>query len=350
MSRGRTVPKYPRQAAVLVRLERETRRALRRQEDAAVADLLAAWGDTQARIAAVIVREYRTDFPEGAWTLAEATARGTLARIAYRVRGILALFAREGAAQLRRALNDIYWQEAARHLWMLDVLTPGSHLPVLPTRRAREAEVLNGPRDYAAKWPEAFVTWVETFDTQLAANLRMEALHEGSIADAEMEAGAAKIDGFVMPDKLRSLVTTQSLMTMDDARDDVAAANADLVMQEIWQTMEDADVCPICDEFDGKPLDEVLAEIPAHFYCRCYARLVPRDWAALLASGDADEKAAALAYDDEGLVPDAMAVRGEDGSLVATVIVEFEDWMSGRAAGIYGDSIVGRLGAGSLAR
>jgi hypothetical protein len=348
MSRGRTVPRYPRQAAVLVRLERETRRALRRQEDAAVEDLLAAWSETEARIASTIGREYRADFPEGTWTLAEASARGTLARIAYRVRGLLATFARDGAAQMRRALDEVYWHEAARQAWMLDVLTPSSHRPVLPARRTREAEVPKGPRDYAARWPEAFIAWVETYDAQLAANLKLEALHEGSLADAELEAASAKIDGFVMPDKLRSLVTTQALMTMDDARDDFAGANGDLVMEEIWQTMEDAAVCPQCDAYDGRRLDEVPAEIPAHFCCRCYARLVPRDWAALLRSGDADEKASALAYDDEGLVADAMAVRGEDGGLIATVVVQFEDWLSGRAADQYGQSIVGRLGAGRV--
>jgi hypothetical protein len=90
-----------------------------------------------------------------------------------------------------------------------------------------------------------------------------------------------------MPDKLRALVTTQSLMAQDDARDDLAGANGGIVAEEIWQTMEDAAVCYICAPYDGRRLEDVDDEIPAHFNCRCYARLVPHTWAALLRSTDA---------------------------------------------------------------
>jgi hypothetical protein len=54
-----------------------------------------------------------------------------------------------------------------------------------------------------------------------------------------------------------------------------------------------------------------------------------------------------MSIDDAGLADDAMAVYGEDGRLVATAVVKFEDWL-GRAADQYGQEIVGRLGAGRV--
>jgi hypothetical protein len=118
------------------------------------------------------------------------------------------------------------------------------------------------------------------------------------------------------------------------ARRFVADENPDIVMDEIWQSMENSRVCPECDELNGKRREEVGGDEPGlvHWGCLCYWRLVPKEWADILASGDADAIATARAMDAQGLVPDAMAIMGPDGELAAHLTVDFPTWAATRGA------------------
>lgn len=333
------------QGRVLEKLELETRRDLRRLEDACSTHLLGLWATAKADIQDAVAREYRLGFGRQPWTLPEAEHKGTLARIASTARERLARFEHEAKDYMRSAFERIYREEAARALWMLDVLTPPSHYPRPPRRSPREADA---PRDYRAGWDDALGAWIASYQDTLRANLRLEALNEGDAADAVDEVDATQVGGQDPARKISTLFANQAIQAQAQAQADVLDANEDDVAEEIWMTMEDARVCDVCDEYDGKPIEEVPDEIPAHFNCHCYTRIVPRAWAEMLRSGSPAEKEAALRMDDAGLVPDAMAILNDRGDLVGHFTIEFSDWVDGRGADIYGQNIAGFAGAGQV--
>ena len=331
--------KYKLQLQVLEKLEDQTRKALRKIEDQRAAEFVKLWHDAKLDLAASIMREYHQDFPRGSWDIVQANNRGTLRRMRVAVTERLGHFRNEAANLMTKSLRELYKAEIERGLWMLDQVTPGNVIAVRPLRAHESA----APQDYAAGWKDALDGWVQSFEDTLAANLRLEALHEGSIDDAADEVDAAKIGNSVPSNKFQSLFTNQSLIVMQEARDDLSEANDDMVAEEIWMTMEDTVVCPICNEYDGHPYSEVDDEIPAHFNCRCYTRIVPASWAALLRSGNQEDRDTALAMDDKGLVPSSMAILDDDGSLTATSAVSFDNWTQGRGQQLYGTAIRGAV-------
>ena len=343
--------KFKTQLQVLTKLENETRRDLRQLEDAGARQFVDLWDVTRIELAAAVMREYRQDFPRGDWDVVQAEQKGTLRRIRRSVNERVGHFRNQASSFMRGALRQIYKAELARGIWMLDSTTPESVTVGQPSR-ARTHES-SAPQDYAAGWQDALDGWIRAYEDTFAANLRLEALHEGTLEDAADEVDATKIGGAVPANKFQSLFTNQALIAMQDARDDIAGANGGggdddagtdtggLDVEEIWMTMEDSGVCPICDAYDGKPYADVGDDIPAHFNCRCYMRIVPKPWAELLRSGNAADKETALKMDDAGLVPDSMAIRGVDGELVGTIVVPFEKWAGGRGTTIYNMAIIG---------
>jgi hypothetical protein len=337
----------------LLRMERETRREMRKLEDFYTSRLLLLWSQARTTMEGVIMREYRRDFDRRRWDITAATSKGTLHRIMQGVDECLAYF-------LSQAANIIYVgrkvnkkQEIMRQLWMLDQLSPPSRIPLIPVSSVQES--LKSPT-HIATWQEALAAWLQSYRDGLKANLRMEALGSSSLMDAADEVSSTRVDGFDPAYKLESLATTEILRAQAAGRADVAYANGSpkrnkreadvmggMVAEEIWQTMEDGRVCPDCDELDGETIAHIGEEPPLHPRCRCFARLVPKEWAAMLRSGDPDEKEAALRMEDEGLVQDAMAIRSASGELVAHAVVSFSDWLGERAANAYGMNIVGRV-------
>ena len=118
---------------------------------------------------------------------------------------------------------------------------------------------------------------------------------------------------------------------------------------EMWQTMEDEEVCEVCQQNSGKlkpppnahgdfcPItcshwtsnnpsefrllqaDEATDDIPAHPDCRCFWRAVPKWWHELLKTDP--KKAKEL--DDKGLVDDELWIQDESGKQIATATVKF---------------------------
>jgi hypothetical protein len=326
------------QPQALKRLTRETRQSVRALEDQGREFLLAVWDATKHDLETLIIREYRQDFPKGNWTAAGAAHRDTLGRIQRAAGERLDHFRSQVREFFPGAMRELAEHEAHRQLWMLDVLTPPSLRVKPPMLKPREALA---PQDYSAGWYEALDNWVQAFQETLGANLRLEALHEGGAMDAADEVGSTLIGGFDPSDKFKALFTNQALLAQQAARDGVADSNEELVAEEIWRTMEDTGVCPICDPRDGVSLSEIGDEIPAHFNCRCFSQLVPRDWATLLRSGDPDDREVARMMDDADMVPNAMAVRGPNGELTAHFTIDFNKWTQGRGADLGSMNIVG---------
>ena len=339
---------YPRQKSVLPRLEEETRKAGRAHEDAAIAALRHEWNTTKLNMQAVIMMTYRHAHGSEPWTL--ATAGPTHERMGHACMNELVNFHNSARGLIRRAIREAYRHEALRQIWMLDMVTPPSYKPKLPERALREA-VAPRPGAGSTTWEQALGEWLRAYSTNLATNLRLEALHSGSISDAADEVDSAKIDGFDPGYKFSSAITDQILLAQREARNDVSETNDDLVAEEIFQTMEDSGVCEDCESQDGKLLEDV--EIFGHVYgfnCRCFSRIVPRDFAELLRIGTDEEKLAALDADARGLIPDSMAIKDPDSGILpseqtlkAHIFVTFDKWM-----GQEGLSISGRAGAAQV--
>jgi len=322
------------QRKALARMEQETRVSLRRLEDSYNDKLAKMWQATVRDIRGTIVDAYRQDFGKESWDLVSANMRGTLPRIAERSGQALSAFKAAAYIHVRMALEHIHDQERLRALWMIDQTTPQSLLPKAPPRRFREA---GNPRDAKASWATALSAWVDTYQAQLANNLRMEALHEGDIHDAADEPESTRVDGYDPDYKFRSMFAGEAIKEEADARRDIFDSNDDMIEEEIWVTMEDGIVCPICEDYDQKPVDEVPDDIPAHYNCRCYTRFVPKAWADMMRSGDSAERDAAQAMDDAGMIADSMAIRSpKTGNIIAHAVVSFENWQAERGQNIAG--------------
>ena len=305
---------------------------MRRFEDSGNAEFLKAWAATRQDLKAIIAREYIQDFGSTPWDIATAAQRNTLARIEKSVGERLAHFNNESYNFIKAVLDKVHHLEVMRALWMIDQTTPPYIKPVYPITQPKHAREALFPGDYKATWPQVLTAWIQTYRDALVGSLRMEILHEGNIQDAVAEVDSAKIDNFDAEYKFQSLFSTQTIQTEAEARRFVADENDEVVMDEIWQAMEDSKDCETCDDYNGKRREEINEEPPQHFNCRCYYRLVPKSWADALASGDADAIATARAMDAQGLVPDAMAIMGTNGELVAHAVVEFPTWATTRGA------------------
>ena len=320
------------QTQTLAKMEAETRKDMRRFENDGNTQFLIMWAATRKDIKAAIVREYMQDFGSGTWDIATANSKGTLGRIEKSINEHLTVFYSQSHNFIKTVLSMVHHLEVMRALWMLDQTTPPHIKPVYPNRPSAHAHEAMTPADYKATWPQVLSAWVQSYKDALLGGLRMEILHEGSVQDAAAEVDSAKIDNFDPAYKFESFFSTQAIQTEAQARRYVADENPEVVMDEIWQAMEDSRDCETCDEYNGKRRDEIDEEPPQHFNCRCYWRLVPHDWANLLVSGDADAIATARQMDAEGMVPDAMSIRDEQGKLAAHLVVDFPTWASTRGA------------------
>ena len=319
---------YPRQGPVLARLERETRIEGRRWEEECVEALVWAWRSAKGLVRSTILAEYRRRHGSDTWSL--ATAGSVLDAIGEISGHILSDFRDLGFKMVSSSIRNAYTEEVMRKMWMLDQVTPASRRPKTPRHRVVETD---RPDQYYATWKQAMSEWLFAYHSGLLTNLRLVALHEGGAGDAADEADATKVGGFNPEYKLASMLTNQYLLAQRLGRKDVADANGDLISEEVFQTMEDASVCPDCDSQDGVQVDRI--KIEGHVYgfnCRCFERVVPESFASLLRDGTAEEKEAALLADARGLVPDSMVIYDPDThDIKAHEVVTFGEWEKGMA-------------------
>lgn len=321
------------QQQALKRMETEARKDMRALEDSYNDKVAALWKSVCLLLKFQISFHYRNDFSKGEWDINGAYSKGTFTRIQIDTAHTLENFKRDVTRLIASALSHIKEEECLRALWMLDQITPDGFMP----KASSKLHEAVSPGDSKASWAQALAVWADAYHKNLNTNLRLEALHEGSVDDAAQEVDATRVDNYELAYKLKSLFSTQALVSQAEARRMIFDENEDVLEEEIWQTMEDGVVCPTCDSYDGKPLSEVPDDIPAHFNCRCYTRFVPKSWADMLRSGDPGANELALSMDDLGLVPDAMAVRSpKTGELIGRAIVSFDDWKMTRGLNIGG--------------
>ena len=321
-----------RQADVVAQIEARVRVTMRRMEEDAAKRLQLLWDSTAEAMRGVILSEYHRDFRNEPWTLAQAQARGTLLRIEKRTKSIMRTFAASAIDLVRQAKRETWQEEALRAMYMLDITTPKHVAIKAPAPRAfREAGgILQSMTGAPAKagWNERFAAWADAYGSQLNLNLKLGSLNQSAPADAADEVAATRPGSPAVSFNqiIDRILRVEVIDAEARAREDVKDANPEVVAVEIWQAMADGRVCPLCESQDGQAREDCTEEIPAHPLCRCFYRLVPKDWADLMRSGDKDF---ARKLDSAGLVPDAMVIFDGAGQPAAAITVDFTAWRDG---------------------
>lgn len=325
---------YLRQGPTLARLDQAFRRRMRKTEAVLTDSLFQDWTATRDDLKLAIITEYRRSFGNDRWNLPRAKLLGALYRIERTTREHLDVFLAHTTKAAGAALGRIRHEEALGAAWLLDQTTP-PHVKVrIPPHLLREAQVYTGA-EAAVQWTDRWAHWVDAYGATLNRNILLGALNESSVMDAADEVDASRpgspsVDLFSV---LSRIFSSEAIAAGAEAREEIAEANDDIVLAEIWQTLEDARVCDQCDPNDGLERDEVDDDIPAHPNCRCFWRLVPQQWADLLK----EDPDTAREMDRRGLVPDAMALWDDkEQEMTGAVIVDFDKWQDERMAGISG--------------
>jgi hypothetical protein len=324
--------KIRRQSEVLPKLETEIRRAMRAHEDDALRGLQSDWTWAKDAISGALLGQYHKDFPRQKWNFTDAQFKGTLSRMNDAIAYYMDWFKRTSTARIRSALRTARDEEVKRTLWMIDQVTPPHISPKAPKAGYREASAPDWTT--TTTWSQRWGESVDAYTSTLQQNIRLGSINLSDAADVADEVEATKFGtpAAYMDDSMKRMFISAYVQESQLARDEVVDENDDIIEEEIWQTMEDASVCYICDDLFGMTREEVEAggadDEPGfiHPNDRCFYRIVPKAWAELLRSGDADAREQALQMDDEGLSIDSMAIRNADGELVGRVTIPFEKW------------------------
>jgi hypothetical protein len=157
----------------------------------------------------------------------------------------------------------------------------------------------------------------------------LNAINSGLADDvaAEVDATRAGTPAITFWDAMGRLFLTELLNAQAAAREQMVGLNDNMVADEIWQTREDEKVCEECGPLDGLTREEAEAidpeaDTPMHPRCRCFWRVMPKDWIELSKS----DPVLAQALDVAGAVPDGMYIRDNEGNIKAAVVVSFTDW------------------------
>jgi hypothetical protein len=316
----------------IARLERQTITALDSSQAHAIRNIETLWGTIKTEMKLAISNEYHQDF-RGTWNLPMIRVKGTLAKINRNIHSSLHRFKESSIHALKHNLRNIYWESAYRHAYMLDQVTPPSFDVKLPRHPSfKEADFYSGTAAKVA-WTDRWVNWVDSYESALHQNLMLGAINESPLRDAidEVEVTRAGSPSYNLWDALSRIIGVESQDAMTLGALDLSNANKDLGVVEIWKARNWIRVCDDCDANDGLPIDEADGEIPLHPNCNCYYRLVPKSWAELLRSGDAEDQDLAAYMDAMGRVPSSMLIKDDNGDLRGMVMVSFEKWMEDHA-------------------
>lgn len=327
------------QDRTIERLETEVLRAIDKIVDDGSRAIQVVWEEAKGSIRNVIADEYRRNFPRGTWSMVNdpRVTMNVISSINRRVAGILESFHQASLILASTSFREVYYQGVLRNAWLIDQVTPPSMDVKLPKSPLfREADpVYRGPESDTA-WKVRWSAWMDAYRNALDQNLRLGAMNNSEPADAIAEVDATRPGSPQMDmwDAIERVYGNQSEVVYSSAQHDVADANPEFDIVEIWQTRYYDRVCDFCDDQRGLTIDEAESDIPAHPNCGCYWRLVPASWAKLLRAGNMDERAMAQAMDASGEVPNAMLIFNDDGKLVGSTIVEYEAWSDDRMSPI----------------
>lgn len=328
---------FPKQDSVLARLTAQNLSVLDAEAAKYKGAVRREWARAARELRSDIHDAYRWAAPTGEWNLGTLAGSGawhalqaktavTLNRLHASIRHLM------GTGLLK--IKDL---GRRRQLWALAQVVPEScsvrlrHKAI--SRAVREAKV-----PLAHGWEERWGEWTRAYHTSLLSNLRMNALNEGGMSDAvgEVSATRAGTPAFSMDTFLDRLWEYWAAAEAAGGMHQAVLDAPDEAEVEIWRTRGDLRVCDDCDANDGMPAEDADGEIPLHPNCHCFYQVVPASFAALLRSGDADDRDLAEQMDSEGVVPNALVVRGDDGELAGRAVVDFGDWEAGKNLAVSG--------------
>lgn len=319
------MPKAYKQGEMVERLESEVRREMRALEKTSVEGLAKLWRKYSNDIKASLFVQYRTAAPSGRWELEHAKATGAIYRMEKSVMRHMEEFRQAAREYIRKELHSHYTHEYHTAAYILDQVTPPfCPVKIKPEVSVREADVYSGP-GATTKWYQRFDGWCNAWESALKNNIMLNAINSGLAEDVIAEVDATRIGtpAVTFWDSMGRLFLTEMLKTQAEARDNMTSMNGDLIADEVWQTMEDERMCDECGPLNGKTRDEIQDDPPLHPRCRCFWRVMPKDWIDL----SKRDWQTAHALDLAGVVPDGMYIRDEaTGDIKAHVVVKFSDW------------------------
>lgn len=323
---------YPRQDSVALRLQAQNLRALDKLGAQRKRALMYLWTSTARLIKADIADAVRGS---GKWTLPHFQQSGMYHRLSLRVSFLLGQFRVHAATRMKLAFKDLRAQSALRVAYLIDQTTPASRNTRIPSVSRNTGREASAP---AAGWEDSWSEWVNAWGQSLMTNLRMNALNEGTLADAvaEVDATRANTPAYTLDAALSRLYDYWAAYEVAGGMHQAFEDNPDLAEAVIWRTRGDLRVCDECDANEGLTEDEADGEIPLHPNCNCFWQIVPPSFAALLRNGDEADRELARRMDAEGLAPNAMAVLTDDGDVAGKVVVDFDDWAEAQGAAVSG--------------
>ena len=334
--------RYLQQHRTIERLGDQADRALSTLRKTGRERLANLWSMSKSSMRGWIRDLYRRDFAGSEkWDIVRANAFGTMEKIDRMVGRVLEDFHRESLKLVAGFLKQMYRDTVLRQAYVLDMVTPNHVQVKLPNNRmfteAASAKVYRGP-DADTTWKVRWSSWIDSYRTALANNLKLGALNNSDVEDAadEVDASRAGSPAYDLGDALDRIYMSQSVFIQAQAASDLAEMNQEMGLEEVWQTSFSARVCDDCDAQLGLTKDEAEFDIPAHPNCECYWRLVPATWAQLLRTGDSQDRSLARYMDANGIVPGAMIIRDDDGNITSKAIVKFEDWMATKFEALHG--------------
>jgi hypothetical protein len=331
--------KFPNQLHVLEKLERESVKEIDGMRRDYLKQLFYMWGATRRDLKRIVWQAYKDVVPNGIWDYGTAKRSGALIRIQHETKASIELFKRHSTLLVSKSLNDLYKESILRQAWMLDQLTPPSYTIHLPKKQrvmeSGRVTVTSG-EDALAKWRARWEGWLDSYHSSLNHNINSAAIGDLAVDDVvdKVDTTRANSPSYDIWAALQRVYMDITQVSIAMGQSDVAESNEDVGEKTIWQTRYNQRVCEICDDNAGKEESETDGDIPAHPNCACYWRVVPKEWADLLASGDESEREAAIRLDATGQLPTSMVIMGADGNPRGHLIVNFNDWAdeSGMAA------------------
>lgn len=328
---------FPQQASVTARLQDEINRALASLSAESARDLARAWAVTRRNLQSIIVDAYKSAGAGKPWTLATLRSSGAEGRMRAEIKRELASFKIKAVQIIKKGLKGLRRQSALRHAWLLDQVTPPSRRVRIPNVKAyHEAGIVQ--QVTKVSWVDRWSQWVGSYSDALSNNLVMGATNESSLSDAidEVDATTVNTPRATLSNAMNRLFAWEAQAEIALGEDDVVGLNEDLVDTEVWKTSGRRIVCDDCDANEGLTVEETDGDIPLHPNCDCFWLIVPASYAELLRSGDAEDQDLADLLQARGTVPEALAIRGEDGKIAAKVIIDFSAWSKGQP-GIIGE-------------
>lgn len=161
--------------------------------------------------------------------------------------------------------------------------------------------------------------WTKSWGQAAMTGIMLGGVQGDTPEDIDARVSDATAGGSNLDSVLDRIIRTQVQVSIADADDDFSDEHRDLIAERVWVTMDDERVCPLCASQAGLPESEWEYAQPLHPRCRCWARLVPKDYQDL-AGADAVP----------GLAGDAMAIRDrQTGDVIGSVVVDFYSWSQG---------------------